>query len=164
MLKKLVSILLFFFTFAFSPAGYAQSDPAQKPLPPVSIRIQPVRPDITSDSIQPGDIVDLLVSAGSAVDVSEMKIEVELLGGAKRVAGATAWKGHAGKNETKTITLSVRAPETGTGRVRARVSMPSAKGRHFMAVTEFVLGPAAAAEDNGVSRKNSKGRPIIEYR
>ena len=142
------------------------SAPAGKPLPPLRISIAPVQPGITSDQIKPGDIVEFKVTASSSIDVPEISIKVELVGGAKLVSGDTSWSGPAAKNEEKSISLTVQAPKNGQGRIKARVSIPPSDGPRFSAGAEYVLGPVSKSkpEQEHPVKKDSKGRNVIEYR
>lgn len=140
--------------------------PSGKPLPPLQVRIAPVQAGITSDQIKPGDIVELRVSALSMVDAQELRIKVELVGGAKLISGDTSWNGPAAKNEEKAITLTVQAPMTGKGRIKVSVSSPPADGTRFSGGAEYVLGPNVKMkpEKEYPLKKDSKGRDVIEYR
>lgn len=139
---------------------------AKKPLSPLQIRIAPVQPGITSAQIKPGDIIELKITAVSFIDVQEMRIEVELIGGAKLVSGDMSWSGPASRNEEKTIVLTVRAPEKGKGRINARLSIPPSDSTRFSAETQYVLGPEdkSKPEHEHPVKKDSKGRNVIEYR
>jgi hypothetical protein len=140
--------------------------PSRKPLPPLQVRIALVQPGITSDQIKPGDTVEFRVTAVSFIDVQEMRIEVELIGGTKLVSGDRTWRGPALKNEEKTIVLTVRVPETGKGRIKARVTIPPSDNTRFSSETQYVLGPEIKSkpEHEHPVKKDSKGRDIIEYR
>lgn len=155
-------LILVAMTMMYASAGSARS--AKKPLPPLQVRIAPVQPGITSDQIRPGDTVAFKVIAVSFMDVQEMRIDVELTDGAKLVSGDTSWSGSAAKNEEKTIILTVRAPETGKGRIKARVTIPPAGSARFSTEAQYVLGPETKPEQEHPVRKDSKGRRIIEYR
>lgn len=102
----------------------------------------------------------------SFIDVQEMRIEVELIGGTKLVSGDRTWRGPALKNEEKTIVLTVRVPETGKGRIKARVTIPPSDNTRFSSETQYVLGPEIKSkpEHEHPVKKDSKGRDIIEYR
>ncbi len=152
---------------AFLMAAFpAYAGPSKKPLPPLRISIAPVQPGITSDQIKPGDIIEFKVIALSSIDVPEMSIKVELVGGAKLVSGDMSWSGPAVKNEAKSITLTVQAPEQGKGMIKARVSLPPSDSTRFSAQTEFRLGPETKTKSaqEPVIKKDRKGRSIIEYR
>jgi hypothetical protein len=139
---------------------------AKKPSPPLQISITPVRADISASDIKPGDVVELKVSAVSFIDAQEMRVEVNLIGGAKLVKGDTSWSGPASKKEEKTLILTVQAPEKEKGRIKARVSSPPSGGARFSAEAEFILGPEVKTkpEKEPQVKKDSKGRSIVEYR
>ncbi len=154
---------------SMSISGYSVdcfSAPARKPLPPLQISIAPTQPGVTSALIKPGDVVEFKVTAVSFVDVQEMRIDVELMDGAKFVSGDTSWSGPAAKNEEKSFTLTIQTPETGKGRIKARVSLPPSDGTRFAAEAQYMLGPEAKTkpEHEHPVKKDSKGRNIIEYR
>ncbi len=139
---------------------------SRKPLPPLRISIAPVQQGIMQDQIKPGDIIEFNISAASSIDVGQMRIEVVLTGGAKLVSGNTSWSGPAGKNEVKTIVLTVRAPSSGLGRIKARAIVSPSDGTRFSAVAHYVLGKEVKSkpEQEHPVKKDSKGRDIIEYR
>lgn len=147
-----------------TPLSYGKQ--AGKPLPPVQITIVPVQAGLAQEEIKPGDIIDLIITAESFAQTHEMRIEVNLTGGAKLVSGETSWKGSASKNEKKTITLTVQAPEKGKGIIRARVSLPPTGSTRFSSEAHFSLGPEIREKPakKPVVKKDSKGRRIIEYR
>jgi hypothetical protein len=139
---------------------------SRKPLPPLRISVAPVRHDITQDQIKPGDVIEFKISATSSIDVQKMSIEVELTGGAKLVSGDTSWNGPAGKNEEKTIFVTVRTPENGQGRIKARVIIPPSDGTRYSAAAHYVLGREVKSkpEQEHPVKKDRKGRDVIEYR
>ena len=162
----LAAVFLFFlFATGLHAAGAKGGNPSPKPIPPLRVSIHPVRADLTPDSIQPGDIVELRITAVSGISATDMRIDLKLEGGAKLVSGDAAWEGEAAQDKEVTITVSVRAPDSGKGTVRAVVSFPSARGPHFSSETEFALGPAVKPNPGQapVIRKNSRGRSVIEY-
>ena len=156
---SLIMMLVFF--QVVSAAG-----PSKKPLPPLQIRIAPVQPGITPDQIKAGDTVELEVTAVSFMDGQELRIEVELIGGAKLISGDKLWSGPLTKNEEKTILLTVQAPEKGKGRIRARASILSTDGARFSAETQYILGleTKTKPEQEHPVKKDNKGRNVIEYR
>ena len=139
---------------------------ARKPLPPLRISIAPVQAGITPDQIKPGDNVEFRITAVSAIEVREMRVDVELTGGAKLVSGDTSWRGAATKNEGKSIILTVQAPENGQGGIRARVNLPPSGNARFSAQAQYVLGHEIKSkpEEEHPVKKDSKGRNVIEYR
>jgi hypothetical protein len=165
MTRKFSLYLLLLCVFLSCPI-YGAAVPSRKPLPPLRISITPVQSGITPDQIKPGDIVEFKVTALSSIDVPEMSVKVELIGGADLVSGDTSWSGPAAKNEEKSITLTVQAPKKGMGSVKARVSIPPSGGTRFSARAEYVLGPLSKSkpEQEHPVKKDSKGRNVIEYR
>jgi hypothetical protein len=139
---------------------------SRKPLPPLRISIAPVQQDIIQDQIKPGDIVEFNISASSSIDVRLLRIEVMLTGGAKFMSGDTSWSGPAEKNEVKTIVLTVRAPKSGLGRIKARAIITPSDGTRFSAAAHYVLGKEVKLkpEQEHPVKKDSRGRDVIEYR
>ncbi len=162
----LATAFLFFLSVTgLYAAGAKGSNPSPKPLPPLRVSIHPVRADLSSDRIQPGGIVELRITAVSGIAAADMRIDLKLEGGAKLVSGETAWEGEAAKDKEITLTVSVRAPNSGKGKVRAVVSLPVSRGPHYSSEVEFELGPAVKQkpEREPVIKKNSRGRSVIEY-
>jgi hypothetical protein len=159
------AVLFFLAITSLYAAGSKGGNPSPKPLPPLKVSIHPVRVDLTSDRIQPGDIVELRITAVSGIAAADMRIDLKLEGGAMLVSGETAWEGEAAQDKEITLTISVRAPSSGKGKVRAVVSLPVARGPHYSSETEFELGPAAKPkpEREPVIKKNGRGRNVIEY-
>lgn len=157
-----ITLLVFLFLMpASSPAKEAR-----KPLSPLHIRIETDTPGVTQKQIKPGDVIQFTVSGISFMDVEELRIAVELTGGAKLIAGDTSWSGQAKKNEEKKITFTVQAPKSGHGQIRARISLPPTQGGRFSAEARFDLGPKVREkfEHELAVKKDSKGRDVIEYR
>jgi hypothetical protein len=162
----LAAVFLFFLSVTGLHAAGAKGDiPSHKPLPPLRVSILPVRADLRPDSIQPGDIVELRITAVSGIAAADMRIDLKLEGGAKLVSGNAAWEGEAALDKEITMTVSVKAPDSGKGTVRAVVSLPSARGPHFSSESEFDLGPPEKPKpgQGPVIRKNRRGRSVIEY-
>jgi len=163
------TMTVFRFLLIMTLCGYAATctaAPSRKPLSPLRITIVPTQAGLSSSQIKPGDVVEFTVTTVSSIDVQELSINIELLGGAKLISGETSWVGPAARNEAKSITLSVQAPEKGRGRVKARVSTPPSGGARFSAVSQFDLGPEVKSkpEQEPVIKKDRRGRSIIEYR
>ena len=93
-------------------------------------------------------------------------VKVDLVGGTKLISGDTSWNGPAAKNEEKTINLTVQAPKTGRGSIKAIATIPLTNGPHFSAGAEYVLGGEvkSKSEQDHPVRRDSNGRPVIEYR
>lgn len=146
-------------------AGAKGGNPSFKPLPPLRVSIHPVRSDLSSERIQPGDIVELRITAVSGIAAADMRIDLKLEGGAKLVSGETVWEGEAAQDKEITLTVSVRAPNSGKGKVSAVVSLPVARGPRYSSEAEFELGPAAKQKParEPAIKKNSRGRNVIEY-
>jgi hypothetical protein len=163
--RKLIPYLLLLFVFLFHP-GINGAGTSHKPLPPLRISIVPVQSGITPDQIKPGDAIEFKIAAVSSIDVPNMSIKVNFSGGAKLVSGDTSWSGPAAKNEEKAIMLTVRAPKTGKGRIRAWVTIPPSDGARFSAGAQYVMGSDAERkpEQEQPVKKDSKGRSVVEYR
>jgi len=138
-----------------------------KPQIPLQVKIAPASPSVKQKTIKPGDAVELKVTAVSPAKGAEMHIEIELLDGAGLVSGDLSWKGILAKREKKQITLSVRAPQSGLGKVRARVFAVRDGQQSAVREATYLLGtdPAAAGTLNmKPAGKDSKGRAVNEYR
>ena len=144
----------------------AQSNPAyavntRKPAPPLQVAISPVDTAITPESIKPGDIVEFKVTTVSLIDVPELHLDIELIDGTKLVSGVTSWRGPAAKNEEKSITLSVQAPEVGNGKLRARASLEQSVSSRFAKQAVYTLGPetknkSSSANDHPVKKDEKR--------
>jgi hypothetical protein len=141
---------------------------AGKPLPPLQIAISPVNAALTPEAIKAGDIVEFKITAQSLIDVTEMDLEIELIGGAKLVSGETSWYGPAAKNEEKSLTIAVQAPQSGNGKIRARVTLQPSAGSRFSKLAIYTLGPEPKEKTTNKNdhpvRKDKEGRDVIEYR
>lgn len=145
-----------------------QTAEAGKPAPPLKVAISPVDSAITPENIKAGDIIEFKVTAVSFIDVSELSLEIELAGGTKLISGDTAWRGPAVKNEEKSITVTVQAPEKGKGRLSARAGIHLSAGTRFSRQALYTLGlevrEKADSKNDHPVRKDKKGRDVIEYR
>lgn len=140
--------------------------PSSKPGSPVKISIVPVQEGLTSSDIRPGDIVDLDITAVSFIDADRMDIEIRMSGGVEFLSGETEWSGPVRKGEENILTISIRSPLKGAGKVKARAVIPLSRGTSFSASASFRLGPAVKdkPEPPPPVKKDGKGRNIIEYR
>lgn len=165
-MKKYTLLVLVSSSLILLSAMISEGKQSGKPLPPVHISIAPVQSSVIPAEIKPGDAIDFKVTAVSFTDVQEMRIDVELTGGAKLISGETSWRGPAAKNEEKILLLKVQASEHGKGRIKARVSIPPSDGTRFSAEAQFMLGVEAKTkpEKEHPVKKDRKGRNIIEYR
>ena len=159
-LAVVVAVLSLVSTTAFSASLH------NKPQPPLLISIEPVQPGITPTNIKAGDVVELRIIAASSLDADDVRIQVDLAGGAELVLGETVWNGSLIKNEEKTIIITVRAPAHGNGKIKARILIPESQGASFSAEDVYVLGvqPKSKPEHEHPVKKDSKGRDVIEYR
>jgi len=175
MVKKVMFLVIACCSVSLLTTAMVTAEPAQKPLPPLQVTIQPVRTDITPDAIQPGEAIAFRVTAVSLVDTQEMRIKVDLVSGAELVSGGTSWIGRAAKNVEKVLILTVRAPKNGRGSIKARASIPNTQGAAFSTETSYQLGADAQAsqklnqkssimEPEQQVKKDSKGTSVIEYR
>lgn len=145
----------------------------QKPQLPLQISIAPALPGVTPETIKAGDVVDFKVVATSMVDATEMRIQVKLADGAELVSGDLSWAGPAAKNEERQLFFAVRVPATGTGKIQALLTVSPGAAKPFTRMTQYLLLTGDAKEEqikalkkmNAIhpARKDSKGRPIVEY-
>lgn len=140
---------------------------AAKPLPPVQISVAPAQAGLAAGDIKPGDVVEFKVIARSMMDSPEMRVTVELTGGAELVSGETSWAGPMAKGEEKTLLFSVRAPKKGNAKIKASMETTATEGAAFRAHARYSLGEDVNAQKPGPARpvkKDGKGRDVIEYR
>jgi len=167
MLRIILKVAVWTTLLLIAVAAYA-GNPYQKPRLPIQVTIAPVHQTITSSTIKPNDVVDIEVKGVSLLDVADMNLQVELLKGAELVSGDVSWKGSAAKGEQKALLISVRAPSSGIGRVRAILSVTAGYGRPMTVETQFLLGADNSSHQHKkpapVNKKDSKGRDIQEFR
>lgn len=140
--------------------------PSGKPRPPVQVSIVSAQPGLLSEEIKPGDTVALIVTVTSQTDAADMRVKVELTGGAELVAGDTSWNGAMAKNESKTFYLTVRAPAKGNAKVMAHVVIHISEDSSFAASASYSLGREMKKEEKPESelKKDSHGRDVNEFR
>lgn len=164
------AVALTLFLVAPLPAASAK----QKPQLPLQISIvSAAGPDATQDAVKAGDVVDLKVVATSMVDTTKMSIQVKLFDGAELVSGDLSWTGPAGKGEEKHLLFSARVPATGTGKIKAWLTVSTGGAKPLSRVTQYLLLTEETKEEQikaqkkmkaiHPARKDSKGRPIVEY-
>jgi uncharacterized protein YfaS (alpha-2-macroglobulin family) len=144
-----------------------------KPQPPLQVSIVPAQPSVTPETIKAGDVVDFKVAATSMVDTTEMRIEVNLADGAELVTGDLSWAGPAGKSKEKRLFFSVRVPATGTGKIKARLTVSTGGAKPLSRSAQYLLLTGEQKEEQiealkkmkatHPAKKDSKGRPIVEY-
>lgn len=139
--------------------------PAQKPLPPLEISIATAQQGITP---QPGDAVELAVTARSALDASEATITIKLSGDVELLSGELAWSGPVKKGESTILLITVRVPAGSRGMVKARISLPATADASFSREARYSFGKdkeqsEKQSEEKPV-KKDRRGRDIIEYR
>ena len=137
-----------------------------KPRPPLQISIAPARPGVTPETIKAGDVVDFKVVASSMIDTMEMRIQVKLADGVELVSGDLSWTGPAMKNEIRTLPITIKAPLTGNGSVKAKLSITLSEGSEFTTSSEFVLGGGTKPKSESARpvRKDSRGHGVVDYR
>ncbi len=138
-----------------------------KPSSPLSVTIRPVQQGLAPADIRPGEVVQLEVVALSHIGLTRADLKITLTGGARLIAGDDRWSGPMEKGRETVLTVTVAAPQTGRGEVKA---MLSAGGFH--AGAQFGLGPENKNKTKtseppgkpGTKTQDSKGQDIIEYR
>lgn len=136
-----------------------------KPQPPVRVSIAPVQEGITPENIKPSDVLEFRVTVNPLLDAREMRIKIDLSGGAKLISGEAAWTGPVTKNTEKVLFVTVQAPQKGKGKISVHVVIPSSQGSSFAGEAVYELGPGRqpkAGPEKPV-KKDSMGRNIIEY-
>jgi len=163
---RVILLLLLLVYYSQNPPQAWANGPLSKPLPPLQISITPSQTGITTFDIHPGDTVEFKIAATSSITVSKMHIEVELTNGAELVSGDTSWTGPAMGGEEKSISLTVRAPVKGRGKVSARALISGNSMQSFSAEARYQLGgeDARKTEPQPLVKKDGKGRNVIEYR
>jgi len=133
---------------------------------PVQITIEAAQPGVTPDSIKPGDVVDLVVSAVSFVDTEAMTITVAIPKGAVLRSGKLSWSGSARKGEKKTMPITVRMPQKGNGEIKAEMSITLEGSKAFSASSRYAPGASKEPkqEQTRPKKKDSRGEDVIEYR
>jgi hypothetical protein len=152
-------------TIALFSAGRA-TELSHKPQLPLLIRISPVDPRITPETLQPGDVVEFRVSAVAVTEADEMRISIGLEGGAEVASGPSQWKGKTAKGEETQLIFNVRVPRQGTGKIRATVTLYQDGEKTMKRSVRYYLGAEKDRKDKGPAsmlKKDSKGRNIIEY-
>ena len=107
-------------------------------------------------------MVQLEVVALTHTMLTKTTLKVTLTGGAKLVGGDDQWSGPMEKGIETVLTITVAAPKSGMGEVKAVLSAGALHG-----VAQFSLGPetkSKATGSPGTKTKDSKGLDIIEYR
>jgi len=161
-IARFAPLLLLFVLIIFSAGGAS----AKKPLPPLQVTIALVRQDIAPADIKPGETVDLVVKVVSMIDVTDMKVIIELTGGVEAVSGNLSWAGPAVQGEEKVLAVTVRAPAKDHGKIKARASVHMPNGPHFAAEAQLALGSEEQVKpaERPLIKKDGKGRDVMEYR
>lgn len=161
-IRSLIALALA--TVVSLPVVVSAAGQHHKPLSPLAVSLLPVNQELAPADIKPGDSVDLAVSVSSSVDAPEMRITVELSGGAELMNGKTSWTGAAVKNSARSFVITVRSPLTGTGVVRTRAVLSDNNGNAFGGDAVFSLGEQ---KPDGLQkkavRKNAAGRDVLEF-
>ncbi len=163
--RSLVPVLALAAVLSAIPASGAPVTKT-KPRLPVQIKIEAAQPGVTPDSIKPGDVVDLIVSAVSFADTDAMTITVVIPEGAVLISGDLYWTGPARKGEKKTLPITVRVPQKGTGEIKAEMSIRIEGSKAFSTSSRYTPGEAKKLkpEQKRPVKKDSKGENVIEYR
>lgn len=156
--------IILFVCILFISASPAASLGSRKALPPLSLNIAPVQADVVPSDIQPDESLDFVVTARSMMEAPEMRIRIELTGGAELLSGETSWSGPVEKNTEKQMRITVRTPAKGKGEIKASVALPLDNKPGFRIETRYVLGPDADKKPQKEPRvkKDKRGRDIIE--
>jgi hypothetical protein len=163
--RTLVPVLMLAAVLSTAPASAASVKKA-KPQLPVQVTIVAVQPGVTPENIKPGDVVDLAVSAVSYLDTDALTLAVVLPESVALLSGNLSWTGPASKGEKKTMLITVRVPQKGTGEIKAQASISIADSNTFTASSQYALGGSKKTkpEKKGPVKKDSKGGDVIEYR
>jgi len=167
--RVLLLMLILYCTMLVLSGTVSAAGNAKKPRPPLKITIQPVQDNVLSTAIQPGETISFRVTAVSYVDTQELRVNIELSGGAELVSGQTAWTGTAAKNEKKEFILTVRAPQKGGGKISAHAAIPGTDGPSFAVESWYLLGAepnmkSSLGDTRPKAKKDRRGRDVLEYR
>jgi len=156
---------IIFTVFALSGVIEAGGVASKKPHLPIEVSVQPAKNNVSPETIKPGDVIDLVITAVAFYDVTNLNLVVKLQGGAELVSGDLRWSGPAEKGQKMTFNLSVRAPAKGIGRVVSEVSFEGTGRGAMKRTAHYVLGDSDGpmSKKPGIRKKDSKGRDIIEY-
>ena len=166
MLDKSILQCMTVWFFVLTSAGMSVAGPSLKPHAPLSISIALVQAGVASADIKRGETLEFAITAVSFMDAQDAKIQVDLADGAELISGETTWSGSLKKNEKRTITITVRSPVQGNGRIKARILVSEPQRASFSAEAVYVLDTQPKAKPQHEHRiiKDSKGRDVIEYR
>jgi len=161
-IARFAPLLLLFALIVFSAGGAS----AKKPLPPLQVTIALLRQDIVPADIKPGETVDLVVKAVSMIDVTDMKVIIELTDGVEPVSGSLSWTGPAVQGEEKVLAVTVRAPAKGHGKIRAMTSVHMPDGPLMFVEAYLSLGKEEQTKSVEMPpiKKDGKGRDVMEFR
>jgi hypothetical protein len=140
-----------------------------KPQHPLQISIAPAQPGNDLNTIQAGDVVELAATAKASHDAADMHITIKLSDGAELVSGDLSWSGPAVKMEPRSVHFSVRVPEQGIVRIKATVSISAGGKKDLTSKTQYLLMTGKERQEqqkmkaSKPTKKDSKGRPIVEY-
>jgi hypothetical protein len=167
--RVLLLMLILYCTMLVLSGTVSAAGHAKKPRPPLNITIQPVQADVLATAIQPGDTIPFRVTAVAYVDTQELRVTIELSGGAELVSGETTWTGTAARNEKKEFILTVRAPQKGRGKISAHAAIPGTDGPSFAVESRYLLGvepnmKSSLSDTRPRVKKEGHGRDVIEYR
>jgi hypothetical protein len=150
-------------------AGVFAAPLQQKPQHPLQISIAPAQPDFDLNAVKPGDVVELAATAIASHDAEDMRITVKLSDGAELVSGDLSWSGPAKEMEPHSVRFSVRVPEKGIGRIKAKVSINAGGKKDLTNKAQYLLMTGKERQEQKKMKaskpvkKDSKGRPIVEY-
>jgi len=137
-----------------------------KPRLPLEISIAPTRAEVAQASMRPGDVVELAVPVSAEMDVSDVRVDAKVQGGAELVSGSLKMSAKLAKGEQKQLVLSVRVPDQGRGSVMATATFLRDGKKVLKRSMRYFLGPAekdAGSQPAYKMQKDSQGRKIIEY-
>ncbi len=158
-----ITVVLLLFLATSLQASAAISS---KPQLPIQVMIAPAQQGVTAETMRPGDVVELAVTATAQTEIAEMRIEAKLQAGAELVSGSLTWSGPAAKGEPKLVLFSVRVPDQGTGKIRATVTFFRDGKKMMKRSVLYFLGVDRDEKEKKPAyklKKDAKGRDIIEY-
>ena len=137
-----------------------------KPKPPLQVVIAATQPDVTQESIKPGDVVALNIMAVSLVDADEMTVTAEIPSGAVLISGVLSKAVPAKKGEQVIMPITVKVPQKGTGDIKVHVSISVGGNTVFSTSAHYTLGIVNQTKpvNKHPVKKDSRGEDVIEYR
>jgi len=161
--KHILMVLFVAFLFPLPSYGAAKR-PSSKPQSSLIISISFEDRHLDPDDIEPGSIINLIITATSHTDADDVHIEIRPSDRLQVIVGELEWKGPVNKGESRVMTIQVRSPESGKAEIRATAFLMSDGGTALSAVSSLSFGKAEKRRPtmNSVTTRGNNGKGIIE--